>query len=211
MPAWTCGRTIDVRYARPLLFMLSVVPAAVLIAAIARNDLGANPLEEIRDFTGIWTLRFLLITLAVTPIRRLTRWHPIIRFRRMLGLFAFFYAMLHFVSYVWLDQFFDLSEMIKDLTKRPFIMAGYASFIVLILLAMTSTSKWILRLGGKRWQLLHRLIYVSTAAGVVHYFWRVKLDVQRPIIYGVVLAVLLILRALLKTPDRFRFGLRSAS
>jgi sulfoxide reductase heme-binding subunit YedZ len=211
MPAWTCGRTIDVRYARPLLFMLSVVPAAVLIAAIARNDLGANPLEEIRDFTGIWTLRFLLITLAVTPIRRLTRWHPIIRFRRMLGLFAFFYAMLHFVSYVWLDQFFDLSEMIKDLTKRPFIMAGYASFIVLISLAMTSTSKWILRLGGKRWQLLHRLIYVSTAAGVVHYFWRVKLDVQRPIIYGVVLAVLLILRALLKTPDRFRFGLRSAS
>jgi sulfoxide reductase heme-binding subunit YedZ len=211
MPAWTCGRTIDVRYARPLLFMLSVVPAAVLIAAIARNDLGANPLEEIRDFTGIWTLRFLLITLAVTPIRRLTRWHPIIRFRRMLGLFAFFYAMLHFVSYVWLDQFFDLSEMIKDLTKRPFIMAGYASFIVLIPLAMTSTSKWILRLGGKRWQLLHRLIYVSTAAGVVHYFWRVKLDVQRPIIYGVVLAVLLILRALLKTPDRFRFGLRSAS
>jgi methionine sulfoxide reductase heme-binding subunit len=210
MPAWTCGRTIDVRYARPLLFMLSVVPAAVLIAAIARNDLGANPLEEIRDFTGIWTLRFLLITLAVTPIRRLTRWHPIIRFRRMLGLFAFFYAMLHFVSYVWLDQFFDLSEMIKDLTKRPFIMAGYASFIVLIPLAMTSTSKWILRLGGKRWQLLHRLIYVSTAAGVVHYFWRVKLDVQRPIIYGVVLAVLLILRALLKTPDRFRFGLRSA-
>jgi sulfoxide reductase heme-binding subunit YedZ len=211
MPAWTCGRTIDVRYARPLLFMLSVVPAAVLIAAIARNDLGANPLEEIRDFTGIWTLRFLLITLAVTPIRRLTRWHPIIRFRRMLGLFAFFYAMLHFVSYVWLDQFFDLSEMIKDLTKRPFIMAGYASFIVLIPLAMTSTSKWILRLGGKRWQLLHRLIYVSTAAGVVHYFWRVKLDVQRPIIYGVVLAVLLILRALLKAPDRFRFGLRSAS
>jgi sulfoxide reductase heme-binding subunit YedZ len=211
MPVWTCGRTIDVRYSRPLLFVICLAPAAVLVWAIAAGDLGANPLEEIRDFTGIWTLRFLLATLAVTPIRRLTKWHGIIRFRRMLGLFAFFYAMLHFVSYVWLDQFFDVIEMIKDLTKRPFIMAGYASFVVLIPLAITSTSKWILRLGGKRWQLLHRFIYVSTATGVLHYFWRVKLDVQRPFIYGVVLAVLLILRALLKAPDRFRFGLRSAS
>jgi sulfoxide reductase heme-binding subunit YedZ len=116
----------------------------------------------------------------------------------MLGLFAFFYAMLHFVSYIWLDQFFVLGEMVKDLTKRPFIMAGYASFVVLIPLAITSTRKWILRLGGARWQLLHRLIYIGAAAGVLHYFWRVKLDVQRPIIYGVVLAILLMLRVLVK-------------
>jgi sulfoxide reductase heme-binding subunit YedZ len=163
---------------------------------IVSGRLGANPLEAIRDSTGIWTLRFLLITLAISPLRRLAKWHNIIKLRRMVGLFAFFYATLHFVSYIWLDQFFALSEMLKDFTKRPFIMAGYASFTILIPVAITSTSKWILRLGGKRWQLLHRLIYLSAAAGVLHYFWRVKLDVQRPVIYGVILAILLVLRLL---------------
>jgi len=112
----------------------------------------------------------------------------------MLGLFAFFYAALHFVSYVWLDQFFAIDGMIDDLTKRPFIMAGYMSFVLLIPLAVTSTKKWIVRLGGRRWQLLHRLIYVSAIAGVLHYFWRVKLDVQRPIVYGVLLAMLFLTR-----------------
>ena len=202
MPAWISGRTIDTRYARPLLFVLCLMPAAALVWSIAAGALGANPLEEIRNSTGIWTLRFLLITLAITPLRRITKWHSIIRIRRMLGLFAFFYAMLHFVSYVWLDQFFALSEMARDLAKRPFIMAGYASFVVLVPLAITSTPKWILRLGGGRWQLLHRLIYLSAAAGVLHYFWRVKLDVQRPIVYGFVLAMLLILRV-----SRFRRAL----
>ena len=125
MPAWTSERTIDSRYVRPALFLLCLLPAAALVWSIADGDLGANPLEEIRDSTGIWTLRFLLITLAITPLRRLTKWHNIIRIRRMLGLFSFFYATLHFVSYVWLDQFFALNEMIKDLTRRPFIMAGY--------------------------------------------------------------------------------------
>ena len=202
MPAWISGRTIDTRYARPLLFVLCLMPAAALVWSIAAGALGANPLEEIRNSTGIWTLRFLLITLAITPLRRITKWHSIIRIRRMFGLFAFFYAMLHFVSYVWLDQFFALSEMARDLAKRPFIMAGYASFVVLVPLAITSTPKWILRLGGGRWQLLHRLIYLSAAAGVLHYFWRVKLDVQRPIVYGLVLAMLLILRV-----SRFRRAL----
>jgi sulfoxide reductase heme-binding subunit YedZ len=191
------------RYARLLLFLLCLLPATALVWSIAAGDLGANPLEEIRDSTGIWTLRFLLITLAVTPLRRLIKWHNIIKIRRMLGLFSFFYAALHFVSYVWLDQFFALNEMIKDLTKRPFIMAGYGSFVVLIPLAVTSTRKWILRLGGHRWQLLHRLIYVSAAAGVLHYFWRVKLDARRPIIYGIVLTVLLILRMSHKTHASF--------
>src|SRR5215831_12627762 len=194
MPAWTCRRTIDVRYVRPLLFVICFLPAAVLVGEIVSGGLGANPLEAIRDSTGIWTLRFLLITLAISPLRRLTKWHNIIKLRRTFGLFAFFYATLHFVSYIWLDQFFAFGEMLKDFAKRPFIMAGYASFIILIPLAITSTSKWILRLGGKRWQLLHRLVYLSAAAGVLHYFWRVKLDVQRPVIYGIILAVLLVLR-----------------
>jgi methionine sulfoxide reductase heme-binding subunit len=194
MPAWTSEKTIDMRFARPVLFVLCLLPVVVLISSIAAGELGANPLEAIRDSTGIWTLRFLLMTLTITPLRRLTKWHSIIKIRRMLGLFAFFYAMIHFVSYVWLDQFFDFSEMVKDLTKRPFIMAGYASFVVLIPLAVTSTPKWIARLGGERWQLLHRLIYVSAAAGVLHYIWRVKLDVSRPVIYGVVLGILIILR-----------------
>jgi sulfoxide reductase heme-binding subunit YedZ len=194
MPAWISAKTIDTRYVRPVLFVLCLLPAVVLISSIAAGDLGANPLEAIRDSTGIWTLRFLLMTLTITPLRRLTKWHSVIKIRRMLGLFAFFYAMLHFVSYVWLDQFFDFSEMARDLTKRPFIMAGYAGFVVLVPLAVTSTPKWIVRLGGERWQLLHRLIYVSAAAGVLHYIWRLKLDVSRPVIYGVVLGILMMLR-----------------
>jgi methionine sulfoxide reductase heme-binding subunit len=191
MREWIYARTTDWRFD---LFLTCTLPAALLVRATASGHLGANPLETIRDTTGIWTLRFLLVTLAITPVRRITGWHKIIRARRMLGLFAFFYAVLHFVSYVWLDQFFALDGMIDDLTKRPFIMAGYASFVVLIPLAVTSTKKWIGRLGGKRWQLLHRLIYLSAAAGVVHYFWRVKLDVQSPIIYSAALGTLFLAR-----------------
>jgi methionine sulfoxide reductase heme-binding subunit len=191
MREWIYARTIDWRF---YLFLTCTLPFALLVRATANGNLGPNPLETIRDTTGIWTLRFLLVTLAITPIRRITRWHEIIRARRMLGLFAFFYAVLHFVSYVWLDQFFALDAMIDDFKKRPFIMAGYVSFVALIPLALTSTKKWIGRLGGKRWQLLHRLIYFSAAAGVVHYFWRVKLNVQSPMIYGVLLGTLLLAR-----------------
>jgi len=191
MREWICAKTTDWR---SYLFLTCTLPAALLVRATATGNLGANPLEAIRDTTGIWTLRFLLVTLAITPVRRIIGWHKIIRARRMVGLFAFFYAVLHFVSYVWLDQFFALHGMIDDLMKRPFIMAGYASFVVLIPLAVTSTKKWIWRLGGKRWQLLHRCIYFSAAAGVVHYFWRVKLDVQSPIIYGLLLGTLLLAR-----------------
>jgi methionine sulfoxide reductase heme-binding subunit len=201
MREWIYARTTDWRF---YLFLTCTLPAALLVRATATGHLGANPLETIRDTTGIWTLRFLLVTLAITPVRRITGWHKIIRARRMLGLFAFFYAVLHFVSYLWLDQFFALDGMIDDLTKRPFIMAGYASFVVLIPLAITSTKKWIWRLGGKRWQLLHRLIYLSAAAGVVHYFWRVKLDVQAPIIYGVLLGTLLLARLRRSTLARKR-------
>ena len=191
MRAWISEKITDWRI---YLFLACVLPAAMLGWAIAANDLGANPLETIRDATGIWTLRFLLFTLAITPLRRITRWQSVIKARRMLGLFAFFYGALHFISYVWLDQFFAVAGMVDDFTRRPFIMAGYPSFIVLVPLAVTSTRKWILRLGGKRWQLLHRFVYFGAAAGVIHYFWRVKLDVQRPVIYGIFLSTLLLTR-----------------
>jgi sulfoxide reductase heme-binding subunit YedZ len=182
------------RFLKPVAFLACLVPVALLVSSTLKGQLSANPLEEIRDTTGIWTLRFLMLTLAVTPVRQLTAWHNLIRFRRMLGLFAFFHAVLHFVTYIWLDQFFVFSSMVADVLKRPFIMAGYVSFVLLIPLAITSTRKWIRHLGGTRWQTLHRLIYISAAAGVVHYFWRVKLDVTRPVSYGIVLAVLLTYR-----------------
>ncbi len=179
---------------KPAVFLLCLVPMTLLIHAAFTNQLSANPREDIRDTTGIWTLRFLMITLAITPVRRITGWHSLVRFRRMMGLFAFFHASLHFITYVWLDQSFDFNEMVKDLTKNPFIIGGYFSLILMIPLAVTSTKKWIARLGGRRWQLVHRLVYFSAAAGVFHYYWRVKLDIQRPVAYGALLTVLLSIR-----------------
>jgi sulfoxide reductase heme-binding subunit YedZ len=199
MPAWTFAKTTDASSAfavnrwhllKPATFVACLAPTALLLSKIVNGELSANPLEDIRDATGIWTLRFLILTLSITPLRRISGWRSLIRFRRMLGLFAFYYAGLHFITYVWLDQFFAFGEMVADLTKRRFIMAGYVSFVLLVPLALTSTKKWIVRLGGKRWQMLHRLVYVSAAAGVVHYFWRIKLDVQRPIAYFAVLLLL---------------------
>ena len=181
---------------KPIVFLACLAPVTLLISATINGRLSANPLEDIRDTTGIWTLRFLILTLVITPLRQITGWRSLIRFRRMLGLFAFFYAALHFVTYVWLDQFFAFAEMVADLKKRRFIMAGYLSFVLLIPLAMTSTKEWIRRLGGKRWQMLHRLIYISAAAGVAHYFWRVKLDVRRPILYAGLLGFLFAYRIL---------------
>ena len=181
---------------KPAIFLLCLVPTVWLSWDTFTGQLSANPIEDLRNRTGIWTLRFVMITLSITPLRRITGWQALIRFRRMLGLFAFFYSFLHFITYIWLDQFFDFHAIVDDITKRPFIIAGVLSFVVLIPLAITSTNKWIGRLGGKRWQMLHRLIYVSAAAGVLHYYWRVKLDVSRPIAYGVILAFLLALRLL---------------
>lgn len=179
---------------KPVVFVSCLVPMTLLTWAALRGQLSANPLEDIRDSTGIWTLRFLTITLGVTPVRRITGWYSLIRLRRMLGLFTFFHAFLHFITYIWLDQFFAFDEIVKDLVKRPFIMAGYISFVLLIPLAITSTKGWIARLGGKRWQMLHRLIYFSAGAGVLHYFWRVKSDVRAPLAYGGLLVLLLALR-----------------
>jgi sulfoxide reductase heme-binding subunit YedZ len=153
--------------------------------------LGANPVEFITHATGDWTLRFLAITLAVSPLRRLLGLPELIRFRRMLGLFAFFYGCLHFTTYLWLDKFFNFDEIAKDVWKRPFITAGFLGFISMAPLALTSTAGWIRRLGGRRWQMLHRLIYISAIAGVVHYYWLVKSDVRKPLLYGAIVFVLL--------------------
>jgi sulfoxide reductase heme-binding subunit YedZ len=170
------------------------------------GELTANPIEFITHATGDWTLRFLIITLCITPFRKILHLPELIRFRRMLGLFAFFYACLHFTTYVWLDKFFDLSEMWKDIAKRKYITVGFTAFLLLIPLAVTSTAGWIRRLGGKRWQMLHRLIYVSAALGVIHYYWLVKSAVIRPLAYGAIVAVLLLWRLFVslskKTPLR---------
>jgi len=153
--------------------------------------LGANPIEVITHATGDWTLRFLLITLSITPIRKLTARLWLIRFRRMFGLFAFFYGTLHFLTYIWLDKFFDLHEMLHDVAKRRFITVGFTGFVLLIPLAITSTAGWIRRLGGKRWQMLHRLIYVTAVLGVIHYYWLVKSDVRKPLVYAFLVGMLL--------------------
>lgn len=174
--------------------LFCVMPLATLGLRALDNGLTANPIEFITHATGDWTLRFILITLCVTPLRKLFGLPDLIRFRRMFGLFAFFYGFLHFTTYIWLDKLFDLAEMWKDIAKRPYITLGFTGFVLLIPLAITSTASWIRLLGGRRWQLLHRLIYVSAVAGVIHYYWLVKSAVIRPLIYAVIVTVLLLWR-----------------
>lgn len=175
-------------------FLLCLVPIGIVGWRALHNDLTANPIEFITHATGDWTLRFLIIALAITPLRKILGLPELIRFRRMLGLFAFFYACLHFSTYLVLDKFFDMSEIWKDVIKRRFITVGFAAFLLLIPLAITSTKGWIRRLGGKRWQALHRLIYISAILGVIHYYWLVKSAVIRPLTYGAILAILLLFR-----------------
>lgn len=182
------------RWSKVLVFALCLVPLALLGWRGWTGDLGANPIEYITHETGVWTLRLLCFTLAITPLRRLLRLPDLIRFRRMLGLFAFFYGVLHLITWLWLDKFFELDEMIADVTKRRFITVGMLGFALMVPLAVTSTAGWIRRLGGRRWRMLHRAVYVSAAAGVVHYYWLVKSDVRRPLAYAAVVLVLLSLR-----------------
>lgn len=181
----------SLRWIKVLAFLACLLPLARLGWKAYTHNLGANPIEVITHSTGDWILIFLLVTLAITPLRKLTGQLWLIRFRRMFGLFAFFYASLHFLTYIWLDKFFDVHEMLADVAKRRFITAGFTGFVFLIPLAITSTSGWIRRLGGRRWNLLHRLIYVSAAAGVIHYLWLVKADIRKPLQYAAVLALLL--------------------
>lgn len=166
----------------------------MLVLGAVNNNLGANPVEEMTHRTGEWALRFLLITLAVTPLRKLTGAHWLIKLRRMFGLYVFFYACLHFITYIWLDQFFDWAEILIDIPKRPFITVGFAAFILLIPLALTSTNKMMRRL-KKNWQRLHQLIYVISMLGVLHFLWVVKADTFEPLIYFVILMMLLSYRA----------------
>src|ERR1700736_5810359 len=182
------------RWLKPVIFLACLTPLANLIWRGLHSQLGANPIEAITHSTGDCTLTFLLITLSVTPLRKLTRQYWLIGLRRMLGLFAFFYGTLHLTTYIWLDKFFDVHEMLTDVAKRRFITAGLTAFVLMIPLALTSTKGWIRRMGGERWQALHRLIYFSAAAGVIHYVWLVKADLKKPLEYAFVLAVLILYR-----------------
>jgi sulfoxide reductase heme-binding subunit YedZ len=176
------------------LFALCLVPFARLVLFALTDQLGANPIEFVIRSLGTWTLTLLLITLSITPLRRLTGLNSLIRVRRMLGLFTFFYACLHFLTYAGVDQFFDLTAILADVIKRPYITVGFICLMLLIPLAVTSTNAMQRRIGGRRWQLLHRLVYLIAAGGVLHYFQLVKKDITQPVLYGLVLSLLLGLR-----------------
>lgn len=185
----TAGQLAAIKTA---LFLAALLPLARLAHGAFNDTLGANPIEFITHQTGTWTFNFLLITLCVTPLRSLTGLHWLQRLRRMLGLFVFFYALLHFTTYLWLDQFFDLSAIARDIVKRPFITVGFAAFVLLVPLAATSSNRMIRLLGGKRWQALHRSVYLIGILATIHYFWQVKATALiYPLIYGTLLALLL--------------------
>jgi len=190
------------RILKPAIFVACLIPIARLVWLGLHAGLGANPIEFITHSTGDWTLIFLLVTLAVTPLRKLTRQYWLIGYRRMLGLFAFFYGCLHLTTYIWLDKFFDVHEMLVDIGKRRYITAGMTAFTLMLPLALTSTKWSIRKLGGKRWQALHRLIYFSATAGVIHYIWLVKADLKKPLEYAAVLGVLLVYRFVAWTLSR---------
>ena len=193
---------------KPLVFLACLGPAVYLVWAASTGHLSANPLSDVTNETGVWTLRFLAITLCITPLRRVTGWNDVIRFRRMTGLYAFFYGTLHFTTYVVLDRFAGLVEfpdgivswmtlrnLLKsiggDIYQRPFITIGFTAFVLMVPLALTSTAGMIRRLGGRRWQALHRLVYASAIGGVIHYWWLVKADIRRPQTYAAIVALLL--------------------
>jgi sulfoxide reductase heme-binding subunit YedZ len=202
-------RTRVIRFVvKPVVFLAALGPVVYLTWAFFTNHLSANPLSDVTNETGVWTLRFVCITLLVTPLRSVTGWNVLVRFRRMAGLYAFFYGTLHFLTYLILDRLAGLVDFpdgivswttvvnvvkssIGDIAMRPFITVGFTAFVLMIPLAITSTTGWIRRLGGKRWALLHRLVYATGIAGVVHYWWLVKSDISRPMTYGAIVAILL--------------------
>jgi sulfoxide reductase heme-binding subunit YedZ len=179
------------RRLKPLVFLACLGPAAMLSYRAMTGTLGAEPIDEITGVTGQWTLRMLLITLLITPLRQLTGWHGLIRWRRMLGLFAFSYAVLHFLTYVVLDQFFAWNFIIEDIIEHPYVLVGFTAFILLLPLAFTSTDAMVRRLGGRRWRRLHRLAYLVPVLGVLHFWWQVKSDISEPAVYSLLLSVLL--------------------
>ena len=184
------------KWTKPLVFLLCLLPLGAIAWPFYRGAIIPDPAVFIQHATGDWILRFLCITLAITPLRKMLHVPELIRFRRMLGLFAFFYACLHFLTYIGFDKLFDLAEIWKDVAKRRYITLGFLGFLLLIPLAVTSTQGWIRRLGGRRWQMLHRAIYVSAICGVIHYYWSVKSAVIRPLAYGALVALLLAWRVI---------------
>ena len=190
------------RWTKAFLFVLCLIPALYLGWRAYNKDLTPDPVNYITHFTGDWTIRFLLITLTVTPLRGLLNQPQLVRFRRMFGLFAFFYGCLHFSTWLVLDKFFDWHEMGQDILKRRFITVGMLGLLLMVPLAITSTAGWVRRLGFKNWQRLHRLIYFSAASGVIHYYWLVKSDIREPLMYGAILLVLMLYRAWHWLPSR---------
>ena len=190
-------------FAKVAVFLAALLPVALLLRAFFTGQLGFNPAETIRLETGRWTLKFLLLTLAVTPVRRITGWNAVIQYRRMLGLFAFFYGTLHFVSYWAFDVNFEIAAVVKDVVKRPFITVGVASYLLMVPLAVTSTKGWIRRL-GKRWALLHRLVYLSAICAAIHFAWKVKVFTGDPVYYALAVAVLLAARLVLPVSRMLR-------
>jgi sulfoxide reductase heme-binding subunit YedZ len=189
------NKFLSSKWTKAGVFVLCLAPLAVLVYFGFQQDLTANPLEYITHYTGDWTLRFFMITLAVTPLRQLLNRPALTRFRRMLGLYTFFYGCLHLLTWVWFDRQFEISGMWEDIVKRLYITVGMAAWLTMLPLAITSTSGWVRRLGFVRWQKLHRLIYLGAALGVVHFLWLVKSDIREPLLYGAILAVLLGYRA----------------
>ncbi len=185
----TRGNRIRYVY-KPFVALLALLPLSLLIWNFLHHNLSVNPLDDITDETGTWTLRFLILTLAMTPFRHLTGWTTVVLFRRMFGLFAFFYGTLHLFTYLYLDKFFEWADIVEDIGKRPFITAGMTAFLLMFPLAATSFDRMIRWMGGKRWKMLHRLAYGAGIAGVIHYLWLVKADTSRPLTYGAILLFL---------------------
>jgi sulfoxide reductase heme-binding subunit YedZ len=189
---------------KAFVFLLCLLPAVLLAAGWFGDTLGANPIEALQRGTGEWTLRMLLITLAVTPLRRLTGLHWLLRLRRMLGLFAFAWACAHLANWLWLDLWFDWTLIAEDILERPYVTVGFAAFVLMVPLAATSNAFAIRRLGGRRWQALHRSVYAIAILGVVHFWWLVKADVLEPLLYALVLAALLGMRGWWRELERRR-------
>jgi methionine sulfoxide reductase heme-binding subunit len=212
------GQILSSRWTKVVLFVAGLVPILLLaprlwVLATTGYSAGltANPIEYITHYTGDWTIRFLLITLSVTPLRKIFNQPKLVRYRRMLGLFAFFYVCLHFLTWFVLDKFFSLSEMWADIVKRRYITVGMLGFAMLLPLAVTSTAGWVRRLGFAKWQRLHRLIYFAALAGVIHYYWLVKSDVRLPLMYGAILAVLMLYRLATRKGTPQRAAVRAAT
>ena len=179
------------KWTKVVVFLVCLTPVGIIVWGIFNHAYDANPAQLLEHATGDWTIRFIVFTLAVTPLRKILHIPQLIRFRRMIGLFAFFYVCLHFTTYLWLDKFFSWPDIWGDLHKRPYIIVGFTGFVLLIPLALTSTAGWIRRLGGKNWQMLHRAVYVTAICGVIHYWWLVKSDIRKPLLYACLVGILL--------------------